>query len=476
MSVTCNARGRIGVGVPTTTKSMKMTMNISKSKVRVSTAAAVVLLVLIAAAFSLHHKTPTFAEDVSSRSLLSNEVILLEDRSNTLQELKRSENIWYSRFKNNDIYAALNEKHTIHRSQVAGLLDQQRGIREQLSICKRQTNVGTPNDLSLLLNGIENTCPGINSNKLLLLQGELAFGRTGNNLIEFFHALQLARENDYQLGVMTNSWVFELLQSMWFSGSQENWQDNFERAFCIKIFHPNDSLKDWSPFFMGINPRNTPLFTKVLFNFKSELPLDEYIAFQSRYLQMLFRHYNTTPDQNMCSGINAIFGEEAPGAIYSVIHNRHLEGAPGIRLMQRMTRGSGCHPTAALEMEPEYIKSILGPIGMLKHPIVLITDGEDQSVATRLMNDPEIGPNLRLVPESASWIGGDLTLGVMSNVFIGNPASTFSGFIAKSRIALGFGHNHLFRAKVTLDNGEKEWVPTCGDTCIFDKHIIGNMA
>lgn len=27
-------------------------------------------------------------------------------------------------------------------------------------------------------------------------------------------------------------------------------------------------------------------------------------------------------------------------------------------------------------MTPEYIKSILGPLDMLKHPIVLLTDGD----------------------------------------------------------------------------------------------------
>ncbi len=60
---------------------------------------------------------------------------------------------------------------------------------EPLSVCGRPTNVGTRSDLALLEHGQEvagedNTCPGANSNKLLLLQGRVTYGRTGNNLIE----------------------------------------------------------------------------------------------------------------------------------------------------------------------------------------------------------------------------------------------------------------------------------------------------
>ena len=107
---------------------------------------------------------------------------------------------------------------------------------------------------------------------------------------------------------------------------------------------------------------------------------------------------------------------------------------------------------------------------------MLITDGQDPAVAQRLLEDPEIGPMLSVMPQSASWIGGDLTAAIMSDVFIGNPASSFSGFIAKARIAMGFGNNHLFRAKVSTGVGKPEWVTTCGDACIYDKNILGNMS
>ena len=40
------------------------------------------------------------------------------------------------------------------------------------------------------------------------------------------------------------------------------------------------------------------------------------------------------------------------------------------------------------------------------------------------------------------------------------------------RLALGFGHNYLFRAR----DEEGRWRTVCGDHCIFDKTIMGVMA
>lgn len=269
------------------------------------------------------------------------------------------------------------------------------------------------------------------------------------------------------------------------------WRHQFEEALCVKIFDTTSELEGWeiehwdnlSTLGEGrgtLGMDKDYLTSKKMFVYTSQAPLLEYIAHQSKILQTLYRNYNTGEGttsrpwekvRNMCSGIESIFGEDRNNEIYSTIHLRSLEKA-GVRLMERMSSSSGCHPTAALEMEPEYIKSILRPLGMLKFPIVLITDGQNFDAIRRLVNDPDIGPRLKLVTEAASWVGGDITLAVMSNVFIGNPASTFSGIIAKSRLALGFGHSYLFRAQ----NEEGEWRDTCGDTCVFDKRIMASMS
>ncbi len=297
-------------------------------------------------------------------------------------------------------------------------------------------------------------------------------------MIEFLHALQLARDNDLTLGIMLkyNTWVLKVITEMWMSvqgpiKGDDGWQAQFEEAFCVKLFRSEDELKGYSNVVDGI--------AKDLFMYSSDLPLGDYIGNQARHLQTLFRHYNDgkgrmingKPVQNMCSDLDAVFGKYYEHTLYSVVHQRSLEGEPGIRAMERMNRRSGCDPTGALRMEPDYIKSILAPLGMLRHPIVLISDGQDPSALERLKADPDISKVLRVVPKQVSWIGGDITLAVMSNVFIGNPASTFSGLIAKSRLAMGFGHNYLFRAKDLRGN----WYTVCGDTCVFDKQIMGAM-
>merc|ERR1712127_407265 len=81
----------------------------------------------------------------------------------------------------------------------------------------------------------------------------------------------------------------------------------------------------------------------------------------------------------------------------------------------------------------------------------------------RLMEDPDLGPMIRKVPEEASWFGGDVMLAVMANVFVGNPASTMSQFMAESRLALGLGHNNMYMAR----DENCQWKKACGDRCLF---------
>lgn len=332
-------------------------------------------------------------------------------------------------------------------AEAAEIFEEKRKIEvyEPLTICDRPADVGENEDITHLQQYSQ--CSEITQDKpILLLEGKNAHGRTGNNLIEFLHAIQEARDQDIQLGIMAHSWAMHLLLKMFMAIETPDWISEFERTFCVKIFEDETQLEGWDIIHKE---------TKDLFHIISEIPLGEYIESQEHSLRTLFRNYNTggegrdrnnQPVNDMCSGIKSIFGEDQT-AIYSVIHSRALEGVPGFRLLANVARKSGCDKVAALEMRPDYIKSILEPLGMMNYPIVFITDGQNSAVLERLMADPDIAPLIQSVPEEASWVGGDLTLAVMSSVFIGNPASSFSGFIAKARLALGLGHNYLFRAK-----------------------------
>jgi hypothetical protein len=100
-------------------------------------------------------------------------------------------------------------------------------------------------------------------------------------------------------------------------------------------------------------------------------------------------------------------------------------------------------------MSPDYITSILLPLGMLDYPIILLTDGKSSDVERELFNDPMIGPKLIVLSENVVLNGADVALAVLSDVYIGNPASVTSGFIARSRMALGYSaeSTQLFRRK-----------------------------
>ena len=84
-------------------------------------------------------------------------------------------------------------------------------------------------------------------------------------------------------------------------------------------------------------------------------------------------------------------------------------------MLAKTARKTGCDPLAASEMTPEYVKSILAQTGMLAHPIIVISDNQtgSKNALNRLLRDPDIGQLVRVVPEEARWLGGDMTLAVM---------------------------------------------------------------
>lgn len=346
---------------------------------------------------------------------------------------------------------------------------------EPLSICGRPAAITPEQDQEIMTNFLS-TCKPVGLNDpILLIEGVETFGRTGNNLIEFLHALERAQNEGMTVGIMIDSWVVPVITTMWMAiqnNDMDGWRQHMERTFCIKMLSQDDLSNYTNIIHME---------TRELFMYKTRQSLPDYVEFQTYHIRNLFRNYNTGVGMDirhrdvndMCTGINGLFGpDKLSSQIYSVIHSRNLEGYAGHELLGRVAKNSGCDPEAALNMEPEYIKAILEPIGMLNHPIVFLTDHQRPEILERLRADKDIGPLIHLVPDEASWVGGDITLGIMANAFIGNPASTFSGFIAKSRLALGLKGNYLFRAK----NANGEWEEVCEERCVFWKRMLWNMA
>ena len=351
-----------------------------------------------------------------------------------------------------------------------------------LEVCGRMAAI-PPEKEQQTINKYTSQCPTIVAydDPIFLIEGQDPFGRTGNKLLGFLHALEKARKTGRIVGVVLDSWALPVVTNFFISiqdGDIEEWKHQMEKTFCIKII-THEEL-----------PKYTNLVRRdakdiFIYTGDSDDDLEEYIDFQTYHIRNLFRHYNNGDGvnsenkkvRNMCISLDEIFGDGKTQQVYSVIHSRSFNSRPlerksGMQQLARISAKSRCDPIAALDMQPEYVKAILRPLGMLEHPIVLISDGQDLSVAERLLNDPEIAPMLKFVPNRAKWIGGDITLAIMSTAFIGNPASTFSGFIAKSRVALGFGNTFMFRAR----NEKGEWENTCEDQCIFSKRIMRSNA
>ena len=338
-------------------------------------------------------------------------------------------------------------------------------------LCERMTSITHEVDQQyarcpLLHNPPEETA-------ILLLNGLSRYGQTANRLITFFHALQYARDNKMLLGIMQyNSWATKMLTEMWMSiqnvDNMNAKKKLMEESFCVKMFDADDDRLYQYREVRHITDYDE---VKAMFDWRhAEGSFDDFYNFQIHTLRTLWKSYNNgtgfdirqRPARDMCSAIDAVFGAEKGSAIFSLVHSRSLEGA-GDKIMDMVSPKTGCDPRAALEMEPEYVKAILEPLGMMNHPIVFMTDHQRPEILERLMADPDIGPNILLIPSEASWIGGDITLATVASVFIGNPASSFSGFIAKSRVALGYNNNYIYRKRDEAGT----WVNVCDDSCSF---------
>lgn len=305
--------------------------------------------------------------------------------------------------------------------------ERQRGL-EPLRICDRPTAVAAVADPETAQR--HGACPEFTpGTPLLWLEQKNGWGRTGNNLIEFLHAIQKARDTGIHMGIMNPSWALKKLMEMWMSKeSPDGWKARWERELCIKVF---DSRAEATAAGYQLRAETA----EGIFHYESPVDLSTYMETQEYVIRTLLRNHHTgegvdffdNPVRDACSGMDSIFGHEHRGSvIYSAVHARALEGgALGMLMIGNKKKGagisvkSGTDPLGGSELRPDYVKSILEPLGMLSHPIVVITDGQEPEVLQRLIDDPDIGPMVHLVPEEAQWIGGDMTVAMMANVFIG---------------------------------------------------------
>mmetsp|Transcript_27171 Transcript_27171/g.46295 ORF Transcript_27171/g.46295 Transcript_27171/m.46295 type:complete len:285 (+) Transcript_27171:1-855(+) len=190
------------------------------------------------------------------------------------------------------------------------------------------------------------------------------------------------------------------------------------------------------------------------------------------------RHPGAKGVADMCASMHAYFGNKndlRAGFLsrgitqqYTVIHSRAVETF-GPRFLSKMHEVFGVDDKAGIDLPTDLVKSILTPLGMANKTILMITDSKTQGPIQRLSSDPELGPHFQVVPNEVSTLTGDIMLAILSDVFIGNPVSTFSQYIAQARYALGIENSYLFARK--KNDESEQWETFCNDEVCFYQFV-----
>ena len=305
---------------------------------------------------------------------------------------------------------------------------------------------------------------------LYLRKDDYLFGHIGNQINSLLHAYNYARDHQLELGTTFHGWVIEAIQFMGYeSNDNKELRNEMRNELGITIIRNSTDLVEYDEVIQ--------LTAKDLYFYKS--PGDNWEAnmnFHIGILRRIFLRYNRALGYahhglratNVCRTLDDLFPGSRSSIKYSVIHSRFMEGRAEFKLNQ-LAKTSGLTPHGPLEMSPKYVRMILKPLGLLNHPIILFSDGELPSVEQGLMRDPVIGPKLIVLGNKISLTGPDVALAILSDVYIGNPASVTSGYIARSRYALGYNEEqtYMFR-KEHLD----KWISVCNAKCIFNPWVM----
>jgi len=347
--------------------------------------------------------------------------------------------------------------------------------------------------------------PDWNRNKshVIVARHKRIYGQTGNHLRAFFKSCDMARDAGATLAIHDEGFPIDSPLNEVFLGLHGNNPHRnrlLEENFGLLVIGPRDEM----PSYISKNASIEVVKSSSMFWYKSELSLHGRKQHRQYLLQHLYqitademkKHPDSTRVVNMCSPLWAFFGKDIKGPEnnekmvngtryimnitekYSVVHSRFFEGN-GYKSLEKMHKKFGVDPKASIDLPPDYITSILTPLGMQNKSIIIIADGKNTEPVNRLKSDPGIGHLIHLVPPDVSSMIGDMMIGILGDVFIGNPASTFSWFIAQSRNALGLDHSYLFlkRQKENSTNRSDDnskrgryWEIFCNDDCLYDEY------
>lgn len=312
------------------------------------------------------------------------------------------------------------------------------------------------------------------------------YGQTNNQLLTIIHAMDYAYDiGGAKLILQTDGYAVRLLKELFVWNddivSEESWIETIQMKFHHQLLIMHKSKLP--------APSNTVYYntSKDLYFYYTDIPIATLKERRLSLLKTLF----SNPSQGMCLGIHQLLKDDKDQK-YSVIHSRLMKRYSCLRRIldfKKALSSSNHNNNVKIDgnstclTPPNFIKSLLRPIGMLNHTIILIEDGENIGLSKRLQEDPEIGPHLKTVPSSISSVGVDMMLGILSNVFIGTPCSTFAGNIARTREAFGFEpQTNLFwisKKKISSLQQQQQqysneiWESVYIKDSLFDKQIMG---
>jgi hypothetical protein len=312
------------------------------------------------------------------------------------------------------------------------------------------------------------------SNKILLLRNDGKFGHIGNQFNSLLHAFDYARDHELHIGMLFHSWAMDVIHSMFYESADfDILSVEMEEDFGILLVRDQSQLLLYDEV---ISQNAQQLYFYKSSNKNADSWRDTMGAHKS-ILQQLFHRYNRgygyvhngLRAKDVCSTLDMFFKDQLSTIKYSVIHAQYMDGNTVWKLEQIAKTTGITIKGGAGTMSPAYVKSILKPLGMLEHPIILLTDGQLPGIERALLNDAIIGPRLMVLSDRVALDGADITLAVLSDVFIGNPASVTSGFIARIRMALGYSDmsTQLFRRKRI-----HQWYSVCNEDCVFNPWIL----
>eukprot|EP00578_Thalassiosira_sp_NH16_P003751 CAMPEP_0181138744 /NCGR_PEP_ID=MMETSP1071-20121207/34407_1 /TAXON_ID=35127 /ORGANISM="Thalassiosira sp., Strain NH16" /LENGTH=208 /DNA_ID=CAMNT_0023225595 /DNA_START=236 /DNA_END=859 /DNA_ORIENTATION=- len=192
---------------------------------------------------------------------------------------------------------------------------------------------------------------------------------------------------------------------------------------------------------------NTTVKTSTLFYYKTNLTEEQQLTHRHYILQKLYRYLanqielsdNGELEKRFCIARQR-YGNQRQ---HVVVHSRnHYYPCVG-----RKIEGN---KTAAVSMPPELILGLMAQHNMTDSRILMIHDGTEnaQNTSIKLAGNALVGPHFEMIPHSGGNPFSDMMLAILSDLFIGNPSSTFAWYIAQVRFALGLGvGTHLFYKK-----------------------------